>query len=184
MQRTGGEASACKVQRMQRGLFGGCGLESWWLRRWAASSDRWAGRGLQGTASQSGRQQGCGKEYPQQSGSPVVGWQQLLRAAVSSAQRGRAEHLTEIQREGGTARCRTGRCGCGKERFGGKSRRGALAKSDITHGQARWDWCCGLDPEPLSSTATIAGLKLIRLREYSKHLQRSQSYRYRDSRVR
>jgi hypothetical protein len=92
------------------------------------------------------------------SSSPVVGWQQLLRAAVSSAQRGRAEHLTEIGREGGPARCRTGRGGCGKERFGGKSRRGALAKSDITHGQARWDWCCGLDPEPLSSTATTAGL--------------------------
>jgi hypothetical protein len=90
--------------------------------------------------------------------SPVVGWQELLRAAVDSAQRGRTEHLTEIEREGGTARCRTGGCGCGKERFGGKSRRGALAKSDITHGQARWDWCCGLDPEPLSSTATTAGL--------------------------
>lgn len=29
--------------------FGGCGLESWWLRRWAASSDRWVGR-EQGTA--------------------------------------------------------------------------------------------------------------------------------------
>jgi hypothetical protein len=42
------------------------------------------------------------------------------------------------------------------ERFGGQ-RRGAFAKSDINHGRR---WCCGLDldPEPLDSTATTAGL--------------------------
>lgn len=48
-----------------------------------------------------------------------------------------------------------------------------LLKATSPMRKARWDWCCGLDPEPLDSTATTAGLKLIRLRGYSKHLQRS-----------
>jgi hypothetical protein len=53
------------MQMQQRG-FGGCGLESWWLRRWAASSDRLAGRG-QGTAQANwGSSKGAGRARAEQ----------------------------------------------------------------------------------------------------------------------
>lgn len=152
----GGAASACRVQRTQRGLFGGCGLESWWLRRWAASSDRWAGRGLQGTAQANrGGSKGAETSVFQQSSRGVAA-ASPRGSEFSAARQGRA---SDRDREGGrNGTMQDRKVWVWEGEVWWKEQRGALAKSDITHGQARWDWCCGLDPEPLSSTATTAGL--------------------------
>jgi hypothetical protein len=75
--------------------FGGYGLESWWLRRWAASSDRWAGRG-QGTA-QANR--GCGRGQNKSVKQYLVSWDALRllspRGSENQIERRDREHLTE-----------------------------------------------------------------------------------------
>lgn len=166
------------VQMQQRG-FGGGGLESWWLRRWAARSDRLAGRG-QGTAqaNRGGSKGARGQNKVSTVSSAVgctvdatVGWME------SGAGRG---HLTVAGRiwiwpcrqyrryrqyRRAAAGAGAGRVGVG--RTGLVEADGALLlKATSPMEGALVGTGAGLEPVPLDSTSP----KLVRLYEYSKQV--------------